>query len=121
MFLAVGIETSSKPFCGVYVFDSFPITTGNRSRWVNTTHSSSTVWSPPQTVLPILSPSNYTVDKEEIERLRRRFLKLDRDGSGTSLPFYTSEKGSAVDGQDNWIETSFCRFLRLRIIRWRCG
>ena len=26
--------------------------------------------------------SNLLVDREEIERLRRRFLKLDRDGSG---------------------------------------
>ena len=59
--------------------------------------------------------SDCLVDKEEIERLRRRFLKLDRDGSGRLFG------DRRTDEQDNWTETSFCRSRRLRIIRLRCG
>jgi hypothetical protein len=56
-----------------------------RQSWVNITPNSSKTWSPRQTVCPSLfSVADSIVDKEEIERLRRRFLKLDRDGSGDS-------------------------------------
>src|SRR5271169_3680661 len=51
-----------------------------------------------------LSILTCVVDKEEIERLRRRFLKLDRDGSGS----HARDTSIETDEQDNWTETSFC-------------
>jgi hypothetical protein len=104
-------------FVGIPPFCHFPFTTRNRHTMGQ--HNS-------QLLDSMVSSSNCTpntpsiltrvVDKEEIERLRRRFLKLDRDGSGSPL---RDDRGT--NEQDNWIETSFCRSRRLRIIRLRCG
>jgi serine/threonine-protein phosphatase 2B regulatory subunit len=59
--------------------------------WATQTHKCSRTWSRAATVRsvhnpeqdPVLTALAQTVDRDEVDRLRKRFMKLDKDNSGT--------------------------------------
>jgi serine/threonine-protein phosphatase 2B regulatory subunit len=82
-------QRPSSLFCSI--LDHTPHTIHTAQSWATQTHKCSRTWCRAATVRvahnpssdPVLTALIQTVDRDEVDRLRKRFMKLDKDNSGT--------------------------------------